>query len=197
MWRSSALPALLLVAALIAGAAVADDDDDDDHHHHDAGGKSICDEADCGRGTCIERLGWIPWRSSYKCDCDPGWNRAIKMVASSPCNVPECSFNSSCLNLALLLPRGIPFSDPCVAVNCGSGECKKDEGFHYHCECEKGYANMLNNTKFPCIDDSCLMGMHCPALDDPAPPPPAPKVASSSLAPPDMGFRNCKRRKEK
>nr|XP_034570697.1 neurogenic locus notch homolog protein 1-like [Setaria viridis] len=155
MWRSSALPALLLVAALIAGAAVADDDD---HHHHDAGGKSICDEADCGRGTCIERLGWIPWRSSYKCDCDPGWNRAIKMVASSPCNVPECSFNSSCLNLALLLPRGIPFSDPCVAVNCGSGECKKDEGFHYHCECEKGYANMLNNTKFPCIDDNCLMG---------------------------------------
>jgi hypothetical protein len=42
-----------------------------------------------------------------------------------------------------------------VAVNCGPGECKKDEGFHYHCECEKGYRNMLNNTKFPCIDDNC------------------------------------------
>lgn len=111
--RSSAVAALLLlVAALIAIAAVADDDDD--HQQHDdaaGGGKSICDDADCGRGTCVERLGWIPWRSSYKCKCDHGWNRAITMVASSPCNVPECSFNSSCVNLSLLLPRGIPFSD--------------------------------------------------------------------------------------
>ncbi|CAN6305142.1 unnamed protein product [Urochloa humidicola] len=191
----SAVPALLLVAALIAGAAVADDDDDNnngDHQHHDVqGGESICDQADCGRGTCVERLGWIPWRASYKCECDHGWNRAISMVASSPCNVPaDCSFNSSCLNLGLLLPRGIPFSDPCVAVNCGQGECKKDEGFHYHCDCEKGFVNMLNNSKFPCIDDNCLMGMHCPALDDPAPPPPAPKASSTAAPPGSVSMRN-------
>ncbi|TVT99189.1 hypothetical protein EJB05_55458, partial [Eragrostis curvula] len=43
----------------------------------------------------------------------------------------------------------------CVAVNCGAGTCKKDEGFHYHCECEPGNVNMLNNTKYPCVDAHC------------------------------------------
>ncbi|WVZ59039.1 hypothetical protein U9M48_009246 [Paspalum notatum var. saurae] len=155
-WRSSAVPALLLVAALVTGAAVAEDDDD----HHKGGESTICDKAECGRGSCSERLGWIPWTVSYKCECDPGWTRATTMVASSPCNIPES----------------------CVAVNCGhGGECKKEEGFHYHCECEPGYANMLNNTKFPCIDHNCLMGMHCPALHDPAPPP-APTASPGSVS---------------
>nr|CAB3499614.1 unnamed protein product [Digitaria exilis] len=135
--RSWAVPSLLLFATLIAGAAFAEDDDD---QHH----KSICDDADCGRGTCVERLGWIPWRASYKCECDPRWKRAITMVASSPCNVPES----------------------CVAVNCGSGECKKDKGFHYHCECEPGFANMLNNTKFPCVDHNCKASSRSRPVND-------------------------------
>ncbi|TVU31118.1 hypothetical protein EJB05_22789, partial [Eragrostis curvula] len=47
----------------------------------------------------------------------------------------------------------------CVAVNCGAGTCKKDEGFHYHCECEPGNVNMLNNTKYPCVDANCSVSL--------------------------------------
>ncbi|TVU31116.1 hypothetical protein EJB05_22787 [Eragrostis curvula] len=170
---------LVLIACAPAPAAAEDD-------VGAAGEESVCDGADCGRGSCTVRSGWIPGTVSYKCECDPGWTRAIRSIAFSPCNVPKCSFNSSCLDLSLLLPRGIPFSDPCVAVNCGAGTCKKDEGFHYHCECEPGNVNMLNNTKYPCVDANCLMGMHCPALNDPAPPPSSrpPPSASTSPAPP-------------
>ncbi|KAL6883656.1 hypothetical protein ACP4OV_011070 [Aristida adscensionis] len=179
--RLSKVAALLLLATLIARSA-ADDDNDDDHGHGGGGesADSFCKTAECGRGTCTPRAGWIPGTISYKCECDPGWSRAIKAVPFSPCNVPECSFNSSCFDLSKMLPRGIPFSDPCVAVNCGAGECKKDEGFHYHCECEDGHVNMLNSTKFPCIDANCLMGMHCPELHS-APPPRSPPT---SPAPP-------------
>lgn len=42
-----------------------------------------------------------------------------------------------------------------MAVNCGAGTCKKDEGFHYHCECDPGNVNMLNRTKYPCVDHNC------------------------------------------
>ncbi|GJN20668.1 hypothetical protein PR202_gb08070 [Eleusine coracana subsp. coracana] len=143
-----ALPALLLLLTFIGYALAADADDD-------AVKETVCDGADCGRGSCELRSGWIPGTISYKCECHPGWTRAIRSIPFSPCNVPECSFNSSCFDLSLMLPRGIPFSDPCVAVNCGAGTCKKDEGFHYHCECDQGNINMLNDTKYPCIDANC------------------------------------------
>ncbi|KAK3157612.1 hypothetical protein QOZ80_2AG0125060 [Eleusine coracana subsp. coracana] len=172
-----ALPVLLLLLTFIIGYALAADADDDVK-------ESVCDGADCGRGSCKVRSGWIPGTISYKCECHPGWTRAIRSIPFSPCNVPECSFNSSCFDLSLMLPRGIPFSDPCVSVNCGAGTCKKDEGFHYHCECDQGNINMLNDTKYPCIDANCLMGMHCPALNDPAPPPTPSSPPSSSPAPP-------------
>ena len=49
----------MLIAALITGA----EDDDDEHHQHDGArwrgrrGSDCDDEADCGRGSCVERMG--------------------------------------------------------------------------------------------------------------------------------------------
>ncbi|KAL6641097.1 hypothetical protein ACP70R_019278 [Stipagrostis hirtigluma subsp. patula] len=167
--RSSAAPALLrLIMALLACTAAAAD-----------GGATICDTADCGKGSCSEAPGFIPGTVSYNCTCDHGWAKAIDLPIS-PCTVPKCHFDASCFNITLAPPRGIPITDPCVAINCGPGECKKGEGFTYRCECQPGYVNLLNLTAFPCVKN-CFFGMDCSTLGiGPPPPSPAPSPAPPS-----------------
>ncbi|CAN6323947.1 unnamed protein product [Urochloa humidicola] len=153
-----------LILALLARTTVAA-----------AEGQTICDTAKCGRGTCSEVPALLPVTNSYKCTCDPGWSqpKAINFTFPfAPCIIPDCPFDSSCFNLSLAPPKGIPLTDPCVAINCGPGECKKgDDLFSYSCECEQGYVNFLNLTAFPCVKN-CAFGTSCSKLGIPPPPPP-------------------------
>ncbi|CAN6293515.1 unnamed protein product [Urochloa humidicola] len=146
-----------------------------------AEGETICDQAKCGKGTCSEVPGFIPlFTTSYKCTCDPGWTQPIPLPIA-PCIIPNCSFDSSCFNLSLGLPKGVPILDPCVAINCGPGQCKKGTGWNYTCECDQGYVNFLNLTAFPCVKN-CVFGMDCASRGILPPPPPPP-----STAPPPPG----------
>ncbi|XP_004986621.1 fibropellin-3-like [Setaria italica] len=131
-------PMRLLLLALLAYAAA---------------GASICDTAICGRGNCTELPELVPGIPIYECHCDPGWSQAWKAVRFSPCIVPNCSFDGTCLNLSLTPPTGIP-KDVCAVVSCGAGGACKTGGaalFSYTCECQPGYANLLNQTALPCV----------------------------------------------
>nr|CAB3494663.1 unnamed protein product [Digitaria exilis] len=149
-----------------------------------AGGWTMCDTAKCGRGHCSEVQGPI---TTYKCTCDPGWSQPSLLNLTfdfAPCIIPHCTFDSSCYNVSLL-PKAIPLPpdiDPCVAVNCGPGECKRGEGLSYSCECQDGYVNFLNSTSFPCVKN-CVFGMDCSKLGI-GPPSPPPPPSTAPLPPP-------------
>ncbi|CAN6299380.1 unnamed protein product [Urochloa humidicola] len=171
-----------LILALLASTEVAG-----------AAGETICDQANCGKGTCSEAPGIIPLplSTSYKCTCDPGWTQPKAFnftVPIAPCIIPNCSFDPACFNLSLGLPNGIPILDPCVAVNCGPGQCKKGTGWNYTCECDEGYVNFLNLTAFPCVKN-CVFGMDCAGrgITLPPPPPPPPSTAPPPGSVPSSG----------
>ncbi|KAF8672780.1 hypothetical protein HU200_049231 [Digitaria exilis] len=144
----------------------------------------MCDTAKCGRGRCSEVQGPI---TTYKCTCDPGWSQPSLLNLTldfAPCIIPHCTFDSSCYNVSLL-PKAIPLPpdiDPCVAVNCGPGECKRGEGLSYSCKCQDGYVNFLNSTSFPCVKN-CVFGMDCSKLGI-GPPSPPPPPSTAPLPPP-------------
>ncbi|CAN6299379.1 unnamed protein product [Urochloa humidicola] len=168
-------PMRLLLLALLAFCA-------------SAAGASICDTANCGRGNCTEMPGPIPGVNNYKCNCDPGWSHALEVFPFSPCIVPDCPFHGDCFNnLSLPLPIGT-LKDVCAAVSCGAGgACKTGNlPFSYSCECQPGYANMLNLTTLPCVKNNCFVDKDCSALGlgpAPAPDPAAPVSHSTSPAP--------------
>ncbi|XP_039780636.1 neurogenic locus notch homolog protein 3-like [Panicum virgatum] len=151
------------------------------------GGQTICDTAKCGKGSCNEMPGWpLPlFTTSYNCTCDPGWSQPrlfnLTPLPFAPCIVPDCPFDPACYNISLV-PRGIPFTDPCVAINCGAGECKRGEGLSYTCECQEGYVNFLNLTAFPCVKN-CAFGVDCSKLGVAPPPAPTPSTAPPPLPP--------------
>ncbi|CAL4916754.1 unnamed protein product [Urochloa decumbens] len=155
-----------------------------------AAGASVCDTAICGRGNCTEVPELIPGLPlpNYECHCEPGWSNALKAIPLSPCIVPNCSFDSSCLNLSLPpLPTGIP-KDVCDVVSCGKGGACKTGGlaapFSYSCECQPGYANLLNLTTLPCVNSCFSRGKGCSALGlGPAPVPESKPPPSTSPAP--------------
>ncbi|KAL6641098.1 hypothetical protein ACP70R_019279 [Stipagrostis hirtigluma subsp. patula] len=167
-----ARPLLLLALALATAAAAVGDG-------------SVCDTANCGKGKCAETPGIVPGTSSYKCECDPGWSQALKLVPFAPCVVPNCTFDKACFNTSLPPPKEIPPVplDICAVVNCGEGGvCKKGDGlFAFSCECRPGYVNLLNLTAFACVKN-CFFGKDCSALGlgpppssaPPSPPSPAP-----------------------
>ncbi|OEL36272.1 hypothetical protein BAE44_0002709 [Dichanthelium oligosanthes] len=151
----SPVAATLLLALLACTAEIAA-----------GGGRTICDTANCGKGTCSEVPGApIPLiTTSYNCTCDPGWSQPtlfnLPPVPFAPCIIP----------------------DSCAAVNCGPGKCKNGEGWmSYTCECDPGYVNLLNLTALPCVKN-CVFGLDCSRLGiaPPTPPPPA----DQSTAPP-------------
>ncbi|PUZ38981.1 hypothetical protein GQ55_9G240700 [Panicum hallii var. hallii] len=174
--RRPAVAALLL--AVLACAEVAA-----------GGGATICDTAKCGKGSCSEMPGPIPFvTTSYNCTCDPGWSQPrllnLTPLPFAPCIIPDCGFDPACYNISLV-PRGIPLTDPCVAINCGPGECKRGEGLSYSCECQPGYVNFLNLTAFPCVKNSGVFGMDCSKLG--IAPPPSPPPSPSTAPPPPPG----------
>ncbi|CAL4925013.1 unnamed protein product [Urochloa decumbens] len=134
-------PMRLLLLALLACCACA-------------AGASICDTASCGKGNCTVLSGLVPGLPYYECHCDPGWSHASKAFPFSPCTVPNCPFHGDCFNLSLQPPIGIP-KDVCATVSCGAGgACKTgDLPFSYSCECQPGYANLLNLTTLPCANN--------------------------------------------
>ncbi|KAF8672782.1 hypothetical protein HU200_049233 [Digitaria exilis] len=144
--RSAVLP---LVLALIACAA-------------GGGGASVCDTANCGKGSCTE-VPLLP--PNFECHCDPGWSHALNLFAFSPCIIPN---------------------SVCAVVSCGEGgSCRAGIGanlFSYTCECRPGYANMLNLTALPCVKG--FFGSDCYALGlGTAPPSPAPSGDHGSQEP--------------
>jgi hypothetical protein len=56
-----------------------------------AAGASVCDTANCGKGTCTELPKLIPGVPTYECHCDPGWSQAWKDIPFSPCVIPNCN----------------------------------------------------------------------------------------------------------
>ncbi|KAL6641096.1 hypothetical protein ACP70R_019277 [Stipagrostis hirtigluma subsp. patula] len=178
MAGSGPAPTLLLalLAVVIAAAAAASEP---------PGSGSVCDTAKCGKGKCSETPGLIPGAVSYKCECDSGWSKAIDLFPFAPCILPICSYSSACFNLTVPPPTGIPATDPCVAVNCGrGGGCKEGGagGFSYRCECQPGFANLLNDTSLPCIGGDCKFGADCAKLGlSPGPSAAAPTPAGSGL----------------
>ncbi|CAL4916753.1 unnamed protein product [Urochloa decumbens] len=163
---------LVLVITLLACAAAA--------------GAPYCETASCGRGNCTDVPEVLPYVPNYECHCEPGWSHALDTIPFSPCVVPNCSFDGACLNLTLARPTGIP-KDACDIVTCGKrGACKTggDAGtalFSYSCECQPGYANLLNLTTLPCVNNCFFGNKGCSALGlGPAPP----SQPSPSLSPP-------------
>ncbi|NP_001145634.1 uncharacterized protein LOC100279121 precursor [Zea mays] len=166
------LTALLLLALAGArpGAAATTDS------------STICDTAECGKGTCSEVPGILPVvMASYKCTCDPGWSQPkllnLTVLPFMPCIIPDCTFDSSCYNFSLFSLRGIPLTDPCVIIDCGLGECRKGQGFSYTCECQPGYVNFLDQTYLPCVKN-CSFGSDCSKQGIAPPPAPPPSTAS-------------------
>ncbi|KAF5194946.1 Neurogenic locus notch-like protein, partial [Thalictrum thalictroides] len=60
-------------------------------------------------------------------------------------------------------PKNSSFFDPCKWAYCGEGSCMKESKFGHKCECQEGYANLLNTTVFPCLSE-CSLGMDCANL---------------------------------
>lgn len=134
---------------------------------------SICSTVACGQGNCTV----APDTLGYRCDCRPGWTQLHvgDSLRFLPCVIPNCSIDSSCFNgspapapaLALTpLPPPKNFSlDPCELAYCGAGgTCRKNgSGMSYHCECKKGYSNLLNMTAMPCFRN-CSIGADCASI---------------------------------
>ncbi|KAG2549000.1 hypothetical protein PVAP13_9KG196200 [Panicum virgatum] len=150
-----------------------------------AAGASVCDTANCGRGTCAELPKLIPDVPNYACHCDPG------CIAASI----DRSIQSSSL-LGTAADQQFANNPVCAAVSCGpGGACKAgDAPFSYSCECQPGYANLLNLSGLPCVKN-CFFGQACSALGlapAPAPAPgspPPPAGSHDSSGPPPSGTK--------
>lgn len=126
---------------------------------------SICSTVACGKGNCTVAPGTL----GYRCECDPGWTQLHvgDNLRFLPCVIPNCSIDSSCSNgspapAPTPLPAPKNFSlDACELAYCGTGgTCRNGSGFSYHCECKKGYSNLLNMTTMPCFQ-KCSIGADC------------------------------------
>ncbi|CAD6212634.1 unnamed protein product [Miscanthus lutarioriparius] len=89
------LAAALLLACTATGVAAAT-----------GNSSTICDTAECGKGTCSEVPGIIPLLTAgYKCTCDPGWEQPKLLfnltVPFAPCIIPDCSFGADCSKLGI------------------------------------------------------------------------------------------------
>ncbi|CAL4933509.1 unnamed protein product [Urochloa decumbens] len=154
---------LVLVITLLACAAAAS--------------APYCDTASCGRGNCTDVPEVLPYVPNYECHCEPG------------------SFDGACLNLTLARPTGIP-KDVCDIATCGKGGTCKTGGdagtalFSYSCECQPGYANLLNLATLPCVNNCFFGNKGCSALGlGPAPS----SQPSPTLSPPPTGDHDSSR----
>ncbi|KAF8722868.1 hypothetical protein HU200_022001 [Digitaria exilis] len=77
-----------------------------------AGGASVCDTANCGKGICTE-VPLLP--PNYECHCDPGWSHALNIFPFSPCIIPNCN-----PTLLLILSSTRFFGSDCYALGLGT-----------------------------------------------------------------------------
>ncbi|KAL8123005.1 hypothetical protein AgCh_011107 [Apium graveolens] len=114
-----------------------------------------CAIVNCGEGTC---RGSNATLLGVECDCKPGWKQIPVVAFAFPsCALPNCTIDFQCGSGAPPppLPALKPFnaSSPCNLVWCGNGDCVVDETSNTHsCQCNQGFANLLNNPSFGCIE---------------------------------------------
>ncbi|KAF8673574.1 hypothetical protein HU200_048660 [Digitaria exilis] len=131
-----------------------------------------CGEVSCGMGSCVESGDYV---FGFACQCKPGWSRyhlGELQFPFLPCVIPNCTVNYKCQggsSPALAPPSPPPatnFSifDPCLMQYCGDGgACEKASDFTHRCACRDGYANLLNDTSYPCYRQ-CSLGSDCKEL---------------------------------
>ncbi|RLM58404.1 uncharacterized protein C2845_PM18G09750 [Panicum miliaceum] len=153
-----ALASLAAAALTLAGGAAA---------------AGECGRARCGMGACAESGDYA---FGFACQCRPGWSRyhlGGMQFPFLPCVIPNCTINYRCQDGSSSPPApppppaGLPpltnFSifDPCLMQYCGDGgACEKASDFTHRCSCRDGYANLLNDTSYPCYRQ-CSLGSDC------------------------------------
>ncbi|WVZ50852.1 hypothetical protein U9M48_002064 [Paspalum notatum var. saurae] len=141
----------------------------------DGGGGGACGEVQCGMGTCAESG---EYQFGFACQCSAGWSRyhvGATQFPFLPCVIPNCTINYSC-NDGPSSPTPAPSPPaaaaaaatdqplPCLMQYCGDGgACEKASGFTHRCACRDGYANLLNDTSYPCYQQ-CSLGSDCKGL---------------------------------
>ncbi|PIA45039.1 hypothetical protein AQUCO_01700530v1 [Aquilegia coerulea] len=131
----------------------------------------LCKDVLCGKGKCKTSTDDTPL--GYMCECDQGWKQTTsdeqKHLRFLPCVIPNCTLDTSCTKAQSPSPqvkdppKNTSFFDPCKWAYCGEGSCMKASTFGHKCECQEGYANLLNSTVFPCFTE-CSFGMDCANL---------------------------------
>ena len=68
-----------------------------------AAGASVCDTANCGRGTCAELPKLIPDVPNYACHCDPGWSgrSPSRPSPSRPASSPTVITQYCCIDRSI------------------------------------------------------------------------------------------------
>ncbi|KAK8532085.1 hypothetical protein V6N13_131427 [Hibiscus sabdariffa] len=134
--------------------------------------EKLCDQVECGRGTCRADM---RFPLSYTCECDPGWTRTRDgsddhddNLRFLPCVIPNCTLDYSCQPAPppvpqREVPRNSSFFDPCYWTYCGEGTCNRTDTYKHACECRPGFSNLLNRTYFPCYSQ-CTLGSDCSRL---------------------------------
>lgn len=142
-----------------------------------------CANVDCQQGTCVPTSNTlVSLLFPYECQCYPGWATIEKFVPSLPnipslpCNVPNCTFNSSCSGDSTTLAPASPSSVPSYANLsacslpriCGHGTCSEikneNNASTFKCTCDSGYANVGNMTGGYCVND-CEISGECSSLN--------------------------------
>ncbi|MBA0751926.1 hypothetical protein Gogos_000814 [Gossypium gossypioides] len=99
----------------------------------------LCDDVDCGKGTCKAD---ISYPLNYICECDAGWKRTQDDSDDDddhkflPCVIPNCTLDYSCQPAPppvpqREVPRNSSLFDPCYWAYCGEGNCNKTATYKY------------------------------------------------------------------
>ncbi|XP_011091957.1 uncharacterized protein LOC105172276 [Sesamum indicum] len=130
--------------------------------------ESLCDEVECGKGSCEAAPGY-PF--NFRCICQDGWKRTRlddeQNLEFLPCIIPNCSLDYSCMPAAPPVPPtpyNLSFFDPCYWIYCGEGTCTKNKTHTHTCQCNAGYSNLLNISAFPCYSDCAIGSDSCQKL---------------------------------
>ncbi|KAL6654865.1 hypothetical protein ACP70R_008330 [Stipagrostis hirtigluma subsp. patula] len=161
-WVLALLSLQVAVAALLPHGVAADGE---------------CGKVNCGMGACSESGDYV---FGFACQCRPGWSRfhlGSMQFPFLPCVIPNClrcTINYSCQDGSPPPPpppapaapplTNLSIFDPCLLQYCGDGgACEKASDFTHRCACRDGFANLLNDTSYPCYRQ-CSLGSDCKGL---------------------------------
>ncbi|XP_057731958.1 uncharacterized protein LOC130947308 [Arachis stenosperma] len=150
--------------------------------NHSSASEDECKTAFCGMGTCHET-----W-AGFECDCKHGWSKIQLGPFSSPCVIPNCTFDSQChVPLPFLPPAPAPPSHKSSCFYCGEGTCEEKGLLNVVCHCNEGAANLFNDPHFPCfpkcaIRANCSDGIDLGFGSDPPPSPPPQQSGSPGFS---------------